>query len=66
MDKYVSASAPLLVAALVVVMGFVVIGAQGRAITRANRPVDDAVVADPAHIHSGSCDTLGDVVLPLE
>lgn len=66
MDKHVSASAPLLFAALVVVMGFVAIGAQGRAVTRANQPVDDAVVAYPAHIHSGSCDTLGDVVFPLK
>lgn len=65
MRKHISASASLLVAALVFVMGFVVIGAQGTAVTRANQPVDDAVVAYPAHIHAGSCDTLGDVVFPL-
>ncbi|CAN5816460.1 hypothetical protein BH20CHL3_BH20CHL3_12210 [soil metagenome] len=29
-------------------------------------PAADGAMAHPAHIHSGTCDTLGDVVFPLE
>lgn len=31
----------------------------------AQTPADTAEEAHPAHIHSGTCDTLGDVVVPL-
>lgn len=37
-------------------------------VTGAQTPVSDAEAGDgphPAHIHSGTCDTLGDVVVPL-
>lgn len=69
MGNRISASATLLVAAFVFMMGLLIgapaIGAQRTDANLANQAVDDAVVAYPAHIHTGICDALGDVVFPL-
>lgn len=65
MTKRILPSAALLTVAFALMMGFAAYGASGVPAVVANQPVDDVVVAHPAHIHNGTCDTLGDVVYPL-
>lgn len=58
-----------MVAAFIFIMTFVVgtpaFGAQGTKATPGAQGGAVEVVAHPAHIHSGTCDQLGDVVFPL-
>lgn len=67
MGKRISASATVLVATFVFVMSFIVVGAPGTATTFANQGTTGASPAGPfpAHIHTGTCEELGDVVFPL-
>jgi len=66
MGKRVYASASLVVAAFALVMGFM-IGVPGSSATFDSQDTDGAWPAGPfpAHIHSGTCEELGDVVFPL-
>lgn len=66
MGKRVYASASLVVAAFALVMGFMV-GVPGSSATFASQNTGGAWPAGPfpAHIHSGTCEELGDVVYPL-
>ena len=69
MGKRVFAPATGLVVAVAFIMTFVVgtpaFGAQGTEATPGTQGGSAEVVAHPAHIHSGTCDALGDVVFPL-
>lgn len=66
MSKRFLASAFLVGAAFVVMLG-VLVGVPGSATTFASQPTAGAWPAGPfpAHIHSGTCEELGDVVFPL-
>lgn len=66
MGKRVYASASLVVAAFALMMGFM-IGVPGSSATFASQTTDGSWPAGPfpAHIHSGTCEELGDVVFPL-
>ena len=66
MSKRVYASATLVVAAFVFMLGSLV-GVPGSAASFAAQDTDGADPAGPfpAHIHSGTCEELGDVVFPL-
>lgn len=66
MSKRVYASATLVVAAFVFMLGSLV-GVPGSAASFASQDTDGADPAGPfpAHIHSGTCDELGDIVFPL-
>lgn len=66
MSKRVYASATLVVAAFVFMLGSLV-GVPGSAASFAAQDTDGADPGGPfpAHIHSGTCDELGDVVFPL-
>ncbi len=68
MGKRFFASATLLVATFVFVMSFVVVGVPGSAAPSANQITGGSWPAGPfpAHIHTGTCDELGDVVFPLD
>lgn len=65
MSKRLTSPVTLLVAAFVFAMGFLVsapaLGAQGTDAT----PASQGDALHPAHIHSGTCEELGDVVYPL-
>lgn len=70
MSKRLNAPVTLLVAAFVFAMGFLVgvpaLGAQDMDATpSADGDAETAIALHPAHIHSGSCDELGEVVYPL-
>ncbi len=69
MVKRVFAPVAVVAAAFVLVMSFVIsaqaIGAQGTAATPAPQGETEVAPSHPAHIHSGTCDTLGEVVYPL-
>jgi hypothetical protein len=66
MGRRVYTAATLVVAAFALLMGFLV-GVPGSAATFASQDTDGAWPAGPfpAHIHSGTCEELGDVVFPL-
>lgn len=66
MGKRVFASASLVVAAFALLMGFMV-GVPGSSATFASQTTGGSWPAGPfpAHIHSGTCEELGDVVFPL-
>ncbi len=61
MFKKLFASTAFLVTILVVTAGLF-----ASATAQEATPAADGAMAHPAHIHSGTCDTLGDVVFPLE
>lgn len=69
MVKRVFAPVAVVAAAFVLVMSFVIsaqaIGAQGTAATPAPQGETEVAPSHPAHIHSGTCDMLGEVVYPL-
>jgi len=61
MTRRFYAPAAFLFAAFVLMAGLVANAAAQEA-----TPAADGAMAHPAHIHTGTCDTLGDVVYPLE
>lgn len=69
MIKRIFAPVTLVVTALVFALGFAaslsLAGAQGTVATPAGQEDVDVVSPFPAHIHTGTCDELGDVVYPL-
>jgi hypothetical protein len=69
MVKRVFAPVAVVATAFVLVMSFVIsaqaIGAQGTAATPAPQGETEVAPSHPAHIHSGTCDMLGEVVYPL-
>lgn len=67
MSKRIHASATLVVAAFVFMLGFLV-GAPGPAASFASQTTTGGAQPSgphPAHIHSGTCEELGDIVFPL-
>lgn len=70
MGKRIQALTAFVTGALVLALGLIVsvqiISAQGTGATPAAQGgIDTALALHPAHIHSGTCDELGDIVFPL-